>query len=84
MALPTDFLKQFKSILIEAGKTFDRPPGNVNLEQFNVISRGRLPRYYVRLFGYSKLRNCVCPNANTTKAAQKQMRDLVTKLVKSA
>lgn len=76
-----DFLKTFKSVLIETGELFQRPPSTVTLDQFSVVAKGKVSLKYVRLVGYMRLRDCVAPGANTNKFEQKAIKDLLTKLI---
>lgn len=84
MKVPKNFINTFKTILKEAADLFDKPMSLVSIEQFQSVCKGRLSFTVVRVFGYARLRNCVAPSANTTKAEIQEVRKLIAKLVKSA
>ena len=59
---PKTIITEFRKLLEEAGKFYDKAPGEVTQAEFHFVSGGRVGRALIlKVGGYSKLRNYVYP-----------------------
>lgn len=79
-----ELLKTFKLILNEAAKVFGRQPGEITLEQFRMVQRGRISVSVVRAIGYVTLRRWATGGKSIGKDQTNQLNDVLKKVANYA
>lgn len=81
--LDKNFLTDFKQLLEEASKIFNRPAYAISIEQLRYVSKGRgvVSLGLIRAFGFVNLKNYCAPAPNISSEAQQQAKKLIEKLL---
>ena len=81
--MKTKLLTDFKTVLLEASKLFNRPPYQITLEQFGYVSKKRVSLSLGRVFGFAALRNATAPDPATPKSEIAEAKKIIQRLVAS-
>lgn len=74
-------IAEFKEVLIDASRLFNRKPYQVIYEQWQYLNKGRVSTSTVRLFGFAALRTAVAPSPNTSTSEKASAKRIIERLV---